>query len=214
MVQNSDRQGSLKEGNAMTQPLTHHATSTDRTLYRRHVVKLGLLALAVGATPPMALAHRPPSTPPERSLDLYQTHTGERLKTVYWADGQYIPEALTQLNHLLRDYRTGDIRPIDPLLFDFLHDLAKQVEAPYPFHIVSAYRSPITNAHLSQHRLGVAQHSFHMYGKAIDFYLPKRKLAVVRRAALHLHQGGIGYYPNAHFLHLDTGPVRSWQSAY
>lgn len=198
----------------MPQPLMHHSTSTDCTLYRRHILKLGLLALAVGATPTMALAHRPSSTPPERTLDLYQTHTGERLKTVYWAAGEYIPEALTQLNNLLRDYRTGDIQPIDPHLLDFLHDLAKQVEAPVPFHIVSAYRSPITNAHLRQHRLGVAQHSFHMYGKAIDFYLPKRKLAVVRHAALHLRQGGIGYYPNAHFLHLDTGPVRSWQSAY
>jgi uncharacterized protein YcbK (DUF882 family) len=197
----------------MTQPLTPPLKSTDRTFCRRHIVKLGLLALAVGATPPVALAHRPSSTPPERSLDLYHTHTGERLKTVYWAAGQYLPEALAQLNHLLRDYRTDDIRHIDPRLLDFLHALAKQVEASYPFHIVSAYRSPTTNAHLRQHRLGVAKRSFHMYGKAIDFYLPKRALAVVQRAALRLRQGGIGYYPNAHFLHLDTGPVRSWKSA-
>jgi uncharacterized protein YcbK (DUF882 family) len=167
----------------------------------------------MGATPSLALAHHPPSTLPERAIDLYQTHTGERLQTVYWANGQYLPEALTQLSHLLRDYRTGDIRPIDPRLLDFLHALANQVKASYPFHIVSAYRSPTTNAHLRQQHLGVTKRSFHMYGKAIDFYLPKRELAVVRRAALDLHQGGIGYYPNAHFLHLDTGPVRSWQAA-
>ncbi|MDH3603875.1 MAG: DUF882 domain-containing protein, partial [Candidatus Tectomicrobia bacterium] len=173
----------------MTPPLTHHLKFTDRTFCRRHIVKLGLLALSMGATPPMALAHRLPTTPSEKALDLYQTRTGERLKTIYWAAGQYIPEALTQLNHLLRDYLTDDIRPIDPRLLDFLHALANQVDTPYPFHIISAYRCPTTNAHLRQHRPGVAKRSFHMYGKAIDFYLPKRELAVVRRAGIRLRQG-------------------------
>ena len=201
----------------MTTPRTHHAPPAGPIFCRRDFVKLGvklgLMALPLSVAPTSALAHRPPRASPERALDLYHTQTGERLKTVYWADGRYLPEALTQLNHFLRDYHTDDMHPTDPALLDFLFALAKWVDAPYPFHIVSAYRSPATNAQLYKQRRGVAKHSFHMYGKAIDFYLPKRKLTAVRRAAQRLRRGGIGYYPNSHFLHVDTGPVRSWRSA-
>jgi uncharacterized protein YcbK (DUF882 family) len=102
------------------------------------------------------------------------------------------------------------MRPIDPHLLDLLHALGHAVDAPYAFHIVSAYRSPATNAYLRQHRQGVAKDSQHMYGRAVDFYLPKRELAIVRRAAVNLRRGGVGYYPKGHFLHVDTGPVRSW----
>ena len=205
--------GARHEEDAMTTPWTHPTPPTGPTLSRRHIVKLGLLALSTGVVPSRALAHRPPQAPPERALDLYHSQTGERLKTVYWADGRYLPEALTQLNYLLRDYHTDDIHPTDPALLDLLFTLAKRVDASYPFHIVSAYPSPTTNAQLRQQRPGVSKHSFHMYGKAIDFYLPKRQLTVVRRAAQRRRRGGIGDYPYSHFLHVDTGPVRSWQSA-
>ena len=178
--------------------------------HRRQALQFGLAAMAIGLTPRWGMSHQRSASAPKRSLDLYHTHTGERLKTVYWADGQYVSEALVGFNHLLRDYRTDDMRPIDPQLLDLLHALGHAVDAPYAFHIVSAYRSPATNAYLRQHRQGVAKDSQHMYGRAVDFYLPKRELAVVRRAAVRLQRGGVGYYPKGHFLHVDTGPVRSW----
>jgi uncharacterized protein YcbK (DUF882 family) len=179
-------------------------------LHRRKAIKFGVLAVVIGMTPGWSMAQRHSAPGSRRILDLYHTRTGERLKAVYWAEGQYISEALVQVNHLLRDYRTDDMRPIDPRLLDLLHALGHAVDAPYAFHIVSAYRSPATNAYLRQHRQGVAKDSQHMYGRAVDFYLPKRELAVVRRAAVHLHRGGVGYYPQGHFLHVDTGPVRAW----
>jgi uncharacterized protein YcbK (DUF882 family) len=179
-------------------------------LYRRQALKLGMVAMAIGMTPRWGMAYQRSAPASKRALDLYHVRTGERLKTVYWIEGQYISEALVQVNHLLRDYRTDNMRPIDPHLLDLLHALGHAVDAPYAFHIVSAYRSPATNAYLRQHRQGVAKDSQHMYGRAVDFYLPKRELAVVRHAAVRLRRGGVGYYPQSHFLHVDTGPVRSW----
>jgi uncharacterized protein YcbK (DUF882 family) len=151
-----------------------------------------------------------PRVKPERVLELYNVHTGERLKIVYWYKGKYLSTALKNLNRLLRDHHSNAITSIDPQLLDLLYTLGKTLETPAAFHILSAYRSPATNAMLRQHYSGVAEHSLHIEGKAVDIYTPRRDMAVVRRAAIELQYGGVGYYPESNFVHIDTGPVRTW----
>ena len=182
------------------------------SISRRRFLHLSAGTLIAGAslTPEWAWAKRQKPNVIDKRLDLYNCHTGERVKAVYWAKGDYIAETIHEINHVLRDRRTDEEIDIDPKLLDFLFDIAQQVEARDPFYIVSAYRSPETNAHLRQRRKGVAKNSQHIYGKAADFYIPGRALPAIRRAALSLHRGGVGYYPSSHFIHVDTGPVRSW----
>jgi len=145
-----------------------------------------------------------------RQLAFENLHTGEKLSVVYQEHGQYIPEALAEINRLLRDHRTGDIHLMDISLMDLLHDLQKRLDVNQPFQIISGYRSPKTNAKLRKKSSGVASKSLHMQGKAIDICLEKVDLKSVRNAALAMRQGGVGYYPRSNFVHLDTGRVRSW----
>jgi uncharacterized protein YcbK (DUF882 family) len=145
-----------------------------------------------------------------RALAFQNLHTGEKLSTVYWADGRYLPDALRHINWLLRDFRTDDIHPIDPALLDLLTDLHARLETREPFHVISGYRSPQTNTMLASLSDGVAQASFHLQGQAIDVRVPGRRLQHVRAAALALRRGGVGYYPHSDFVHVDTGPVRRW----
>ena len=179
-----------------------------KPLSRRCFLKLLPVAMSVGLMPRWARGHQ--AATPEKSLSLYNQHTGEQIKNIYWAEGHYVPEVLQQFNTLLRDHRANEITEIDPKLLDLLFTIGKKLEIREPFHIVSAYRSPTTNARLRKRRQGVSKHSFHMYGKAVDLYVPGYKLSSVRRAALALRGGGVGYYPRSKFVHLDTGPVRSW----
>jgi uncharacterized protein YcbK (DUF882 family) len=146
----------------------------------------------------------------ERQLELYNSHTGESLRTVYWAVGKYLPSALREVNWLLRDHRSNETIAIDPDLLDLLYNLSTTIEARPSFQIISAYRSPATNAMLRMTSSGVAEHSQHIKGKAVDIRMPGNSLAVVRRAALSLQGGGVGYYPWSNFVHVDTGPIRSW----
>lgn len=147
---------------------------------------------------------------PPRSLALLHTHTGETLEAVYWENGTYQPEALTGIDHLLRDFRTGESKEIDCGLLDLLHSLRSKIEATRPFHVISGYRSPNTNQMLREKSKAVASHSLHMVGKAIDIRLPGVDLRKVRDAALYLARGGVGYYPSSDFVHVDTGRVRTW----
>lgn len=149
---------------------------------------------------------------PQKKLSFYNTHTGERLETTYWADGKYLPKALHEINHILRDYRTEEIKPIDPRLLDILYSIRKKVNARHPFHIISGYRSPKTNSLLKRTTSGVAGKSLHLEGKAIDVRLPGYKLGELWKAALELKSGGVGYYRSSNFVHLDTGRVRHWRS--
>lgn len=147
----------------------------------------------------------------ERELAFHNTHTGERLRIAYWEDGRYVPGALREINHLMRDHRRNESHRIDTKLLDQLFILRKKLGTSKPFHIISGYRSPKTNALLrSQGRRGVAKRSLHMSGRAIDIRMPGRSLSKVRLAALSMHAGGVGYYPGANFVHLDTGRVRRW----
>jgi uncharacterized protein YcbK (DUF882 family) len=144
-----------------------------------------------------------------RILALHNLHTGEILDTAYWADGRYLPEGMRRIDWLLRDHRTDEVHPMDPRLLDLLVELQGHLQAPR-FEVISGYRSPATNAMLASLSDGVAQHSFHLQGKAIDIRVPGRQLRQVRAAAMALHGGGVGYYPHSDFVHIDTGPLRHW----
>ena len=146
----------------------------------------------------------------ERRLSFHHTHTHEHLSIAYASLGAYRPEALSRIDHLLRDFRTGDIHAIDPALLDLLSDLAALAGTREPFHVISGYRSPKTNQMLRARSEGVARHSLHMDGRAIDVRLPDVPLRQLREAAVALGRGGVGYYPGPGFVHVDTGRVRTW----
>ncbi len=146
----------------------------------------------------------------ERVLSLDVLHTGERLRRVYWAEGRYIPQTLREIHYLLRDHRTDEVKAIDVKLLDLLHDVHVLVGSRTSFAIVSGYRSLATNKQLQRINPDVARHSYHTQGMAIDIRLPDRDLARLKTAALELNRGGVGYYPNADFLHVDVGPRRQW----
>ncbi|MDE3155918.1 MAG: DUF882 domain-containing protein, partial [Acidobacteriota bacterium] len=147
---------------------------------------------------------------PERALAFYNLHTDERLKTVYWAEGDYVPDALTDINHILRDFRTGTVKPVHTDLLELLHRLSATLDTAQPFDIISGYRSPATNAMLRHRSEGVAKNSLHMRAMAIDIRVPGQSLAHLHRAAVSLRGGGVGYYPKSDFVHVDVGRVRYW----
>jgi uncharacterized protein YcbK (DUF882 family) len=149
-------------------------------------------------------------SPAYKTLSFEHTHTGDKLKLTYFERGSYIKDALLEINYLLRDYHTDDIHPIDTALLDQLYDLKQTLGVNKPFHIVSGYRSPYTNAQLRKHSHGVAEHSLHMQGRAIDIRIEGVATHTIRNAALTMARGGVGYYPQNNFVHLDTGEFRTW----
>jgi uncharacterized protein YcbK (DUF882 family) len=146
----------------------------------------------------------------ERSLSFESLHTGERLSAPYWSGHGYLPDALGAIAHVLRDHRTNASHPIDPNLLDLLHALAQRLDRPPAFQVISGYRSPVTNASLAAASEGVATHSLHMQGMAIDIRMQGVRTVRIREAALALRAGGVGYYPKSDFVHVDTGRVRFW----
>ncbi|MFY9142757.1 DUF882 domain-containing protein [Sulfuricurvum sp.] len=175
---------------------------------RRDFLKIAAMASTVALFPNTAFASR--EIPYQKSISLYNIHTGEKLETTFWADGAYIPEALSDLNHMLRDYRNDSAIQMNTGLFDLLYTIRTNMRSKEPFQIISGYRSPETNVMLSSQSSGVAKHSLHMEGKAIDINLPGRNLADLRKVAMGLGRGGVGYYPNSNFVHVDVGRVRHW----
>jgi uncharacterized protein YcbK (DUF882 family) len=145
-----------------------------------------------------------------RALHFAHTHTGERLAVEYFSSGTYLRDALESVNHFLRDFRTGDVHPIDADLLDLLHRLAGVTQSTRPFQVISGYRSPATNRMLRRRSEGVAGGSLHVKGQAIDIRLADVPLAQLRKAALEARRGGVGYYPTSDFVHVDTGRVRAW----
>lgn len=148
--------------------------------------------------------------PHEKSLSFYNIHTGESLRTTYWAEGEYLPESFAEIDKILRDFRSGTETAMDPKVLDILYAVRTKLESKKPFQIISGYRSPHTNAMLRQTTSGVAKKSLHMQGKAIDLNLPGTDLAMLRKAALSERAGGVGYYPASNFVHVDSGRVRHW----
>jgi uncharacterized protein YcbK (DUF882 family) len=149
----------------------------------------------------------------EYRLRFYHTHTGEHLDVVYRRGDQYIPEALDELDHFLRDHRTGDVRDFDPRLFDLLYDLTASLgDSGGEIDVICGYRIPWSNEFLRTRNphTGVAQHSLHIQAEAIDIRLPGIPTSELRDAALRLHRGGVGYYRSSDFVHVDVGRVRHW----
>ncbi len=146
----------------------------------------------------------------ERTLSFYNLHTGEYLKTAYWVEGKYIPESLSDINHLLRDFRKNEIKPIELGLLNLLHAISVQLSTSKPIHLISGYRSPASNESLHARSSGVAKHSLHMDGMAVDIRIPGHDLRELHKVAMAMHRGGVGYYPQSDFVHMDVGPVRYW----
>jgi len=175
-----------------------------QTPSRRGVLRVGAIAGATLLSRRYALASQC------RSLSLYAVNTGERLATDYCIDGRYQPDALRAIAHLLRDVHVDAVHPIDTTLLDSLARMSRLLGARAPLHVVSGYRTRETNEKRRRWDHSVAANSYHIAGKAVDLFVPGRKLASVRHVAMALRAGGVGYYPSSGFVHVDTGPVRTW----
>lgn len=176
-------------------------------LNRRTFLKTGVSALVSSMSPfPLMAA----VTPKYQVLSFHNIHTGEELKTCYRANGRILGHAMTRIGRIMRDHRTGDIESIDPALMDLLYRLRCRIRSTAPISIISGYRSPKTNAALRRSTPGVARNSLHMAGRAIDIRIPGCRTADLRREAVGLAMGGVGYYPDSNFVHLDTGPFKAW----
>lgn len=193
--------------------MTDHAPQSYRS--RRSFLGLGTAAAVTMLTTGRGEAAERVTAAKRRNrvLSLFHTHTGERLTTTYCCDGAYQPEELAKINYLLRDFRQNEVKPIDPTLLDLLHELGGTLDVDAPFHVISGYRSSVTNAMLRERggsHTGVASKSLHMVGRAIDIRVPGVKLDHLRSAATSLRLGGVGFYPSSNFVHVDTGRVRYW----
>ncbi len=151
--------------------------------------------------------------PAMRSIALDNLHTGESMEAVYWEQGQYLPDVLAVVDTHLRDYRNGQVHPIDPRLLDLLDAVSDRTGSRSKFQVISGYRSPQTNALLHERSAEVAKKSFHLQGMAIDVRLPDVELRHLHAAAVSLGRGGVGFYPESNFVHIDVGPVRTWSGA-
>ncbi|MCG5239860.1 DUF882 domain-containing protein [Azospirillum doebereinerae] len=200
----------MKDTDAQSETTAGPHDTMARSLDRRHLLRAGLgLAASAAMLAPME-AEAALRAPP-RQLALINLHTGERIRAEYWAKGRYLRDGMREINRVLRDHRTGAVHAIDPKLLDLVHALGRKIGNRGPIQIVSAYRSPETNAMLREaDGSGVAQNSFHMQGKAIDLRVPGMSTRQLQRAALSLRGGGVGYYPESNFVHMDVGPLRHW----
>ncbi len=179
------------------------------SLHRRRILRqaLGICAVvgSIGALPAKALEGKP------RILRFVHTHTGETLTAPYFDGTDYRSDSLAQVNLLMRDFRTGESHTIDPALLDILYDLQVRADHDATFEIISGYRSPATNAMLHSRSNGVAAHSQHLLGKAIDIRLTGFSTHLLSEHARVLARGGVGFYAASDFVHVDTGSVRTWR---
>jgi uncharacterized protein YcbK (DUF882 family) len=171
---------------------------------------LGAAALSLPFLSRLSAFAAPEPLPPDRGLSFYNTHTGESATVEYCHSGCLVPPSLEKINHILRDYLTGETKDIDVRLLDLLYALSRKTSTNEPFHVISGYRSPRTNATLRAGGGGVAANSLHLLGQAIDIRVPGLKLRDLYRAAVALHGGGVGIYPASDFVHVDVGRVRTW----
>jgi uncharacterized protein YcbK (DUF882 family) len=176
----------------------------------------GAAAAGVGLGTARSRAAAPPSDAARggsapRRIALANLHTSERLDLEYYREGAYVPEALSAIEVLLRDFRTGERHAIDPKLMDYLVQAARTLGVDPAFSVISGYRSPATNARLREQSAGVAQRSLHMDGRAIDVRMTHVDCASLAARAQDLQRGGVGYYRASDFVHLDTGAFRTWK---
>jgi uncharacterized protein YcbK (DUF882 family) len=207
--QGGEYSAALGEGKPMMRNGASTGRPANRNPGRRAFLRTLGLALPAAALPgPWARAL---AAPRPRSLSFRHAHTQERLAIVYHDGDGYLPESLERINRLLRDFRTEQIHPIDPPLLDLLYAVTLATSSRGRFEVISGYRSPATNAMLRRNNPGVAKRSLHMQGRAIDVRLSDVDTRALRKAALALKAGGVGYYGRSNFVHLDTGRPRSWK---
>ncbi len=185
---------------------------TGLSFFKRSRVLRTCAALAVTLCLGGLFAVQPAVAASERALYVYYTHTKETARIVFKRNGQYVQSGLDELNYFLRDWRRNEPTKMDPRLFDLVWEVYQEVGATQPINVVSAYRSPATNAMLAQNSSGVADNSQHMRGKAMDFFIPGIPLAKLRATAMRKQVGGVGFYPTSGspFVHLDVASVRAW----
>ena len=177
-----------------------------------------LRAVAPSATPARPISYAGLAANPvsqqlgrgPRLAHIHNLHTGDSLRAVYFENGRYLPDAMSELMKAMRDWRSGEEHLMDPRLFDVMHALRGRLQTSQPFQIISGYRSQSTNDMMHERSSGVAKNSQHTEGKASDVRLEGVSLLNIRRAALDLGAGGVGYYPISNFVHVDVGPVRQW----
>jgi uncharacterized protein YcbK (DUF882 family) len=179
------------------------------TWNRRQLLKAG--GVLAGATAAGLFGRPARSQEASKRIALLNLHTEERINIEYFRAGSYVPEAMSAIEVLLRDFRTGDRHPIDPKLMDYLVDVAHAAGVDPAFSVISGYRSPQTNAHLRDLSTGVAQRSLHMEGRAIDVRMAAVDCTNLAAHAQDLQRGGVGYYRQSNFVHLDTGTFRTWK---
>jgi uncharacterized protein YcbK (DUF882 family) len=145
-----------------------------------------------------------------RRIRMYSGRTGESMDTIYWLEGDYIPEAMKEINHFMRDWRSGDVKTMDGRTVDIMAASHRLLDVSEPYMLLSGYRCPATNAMLRSNSRGVARNSLHMQGQAADLRLKARSVGQMARAAESCASGGVGRYSGSNFVHMDCGPVRHW----
>ncbi|MEO1491210.1 MAG: DUF882 domain-containing protein [Pseudomonadota bacterium] len=183
-------------------------TDSTKTPVARRAFLIGGAAAALFATPAAPAVLRRAGE--FRSLALVNHRTAEKLRTAYWVEGEYIPEALEAINYILRDWRQNEIKQIDLRTVDIMAATHSLLDTSEPFQVVSGYRSPKTNAMLRSRSRGVARNSYHTRGMAVDITLDTRTARQIASAAKSLSAGGVGTYSRSSFAHVDSGPVRDW----
>ncbi|MCK6418315.1 MAG: DUF882 domain-containing protein [Alphaproteobacteria bacterium] len=211
----NDEENMLKTLDSLSSPVDlcemSRALVSRRTVLRTGAT-CGLAAFLASFTPLLPIAEaeagymRRPS-----SVSFLNTHTGESFSGAYRVGGRYLPEAFERMNYVLRDFRTGEVFPMDPRTVDIIATIQNKVDNGAPVHIISGYRSPRTNAMLREASGGVARNSMHMYGRAIDFRIEGVSTRQIALMARGMKRGGVGYYPASDFVHVDSGPRRVWQ---
>lgn len=175
---------------------------------RRNLLKFSAVALTTASFPSMARASQ--NNHSSRKIDFLNLHTNESLHCCYWEYGEYRQDGLNEINYILRDHRANEVYAMDRALIDLLQAIHDSVGSNAPYHVISAYRSAKTNEHLRKTVSGVAKQSLHVQGKAIDVRLPDIKLSQLRDVAISYQAGGVGYYQDSQFIHLDVGRTRTW----
>ncbi|MFK7746229.1 MAG: YcbK family protein [Roseobacter sp.] len=145
-----------------------------------------------------------------RRIRMYSGRTGERIDTIYWIEGKYVPDAVAEINHFMRDWRTDGIKSMDLRTIDIMAAAHNLMDADEPYMLLSGYRSPKTNAMLRSRSRGVAKNSLHVKGQAADLRLSTRSVSQMARAAAACRGGGVGKYTGSNFVHMDCGVVRTW----
>ena len=177
---------------------------------RRRFLKLSICAGITFLSPINVFSSIPDFNAREKSLSLYNPTTRETVSTIYWINGHYVPDALADINHIMRDHRTNEVKPIDRGLLNMMHTLKRKLDCDNPFHVISGYRCRKTNELLRRRGRKAARNSFHLTGEAVDIRLPDCQLSALRTAALEIKGGGVGYNPYENFVHIDVGPIRYW----